>query len=53
MAGMSLSDYLIAELRRSTERLTVDELRERLSRLEPLAVREAPARVVRTERDRR
>lgn len=53
LAGMSLSDYLIAELKRSTEWMTVDELRERLSRLEPLAVREAPARAVRAERERR
>jgi plasmid stability protein len=51
-AGMSLSDYLRAELARSLERLTPDEVRERLARLEPARVREAPADVIRRERDR-
>ncbi len=32
MAGMSLSDYLLAELRRSTERPAREELLERLGR---------------------
>jgi len=30
LAGMSLSDYLLAELRQVAERPTLDELRERL-----------------------
>ena len=51
-AGMTLSDYLRAELARSLERLTADEVRERLSRLEPARVRETPAQVIRRERDR-
>jgi plasmid stability protein len=51
-AGMTLSDYLRGELSRSAERLTVEELRERLAALEPAAVRESPARAVRRERDR-
>jgi plasmid stability protein len=51
-AGMSLSDYLRAELARATEQLTPDELRERLANLEPAVVREPPARAVRRERDR-
>jgi hypothetical protein len=50
-AGMSLSDYLRAELARAAERMTPDELRERLAALEPAAVREPPARAVRRERD--
>lgn len=53
LAGMSLSDYLIAELRRSAEQLPPDELRTRLAHLKPVAVREPPARAVRSERDRR
>ena len=51
-AGMTLSDYLCAELARVAEQLTPDELRERLAALEPAAVREPPARAVRRERDR-
>lgn len=51
-AGMTLSDYLRAELARAAEQLTTDELRERLATLEPAAVREPPARAVRRERDR-
>jgi len=31
MAGMSLSDYLLAEIRRVAERPTLDELRARLA----------------------
>jgi plasmid stability protein len=51
-AGMSLSDYLRAELTRAAERLSADELRERLAALEPTSVGEPPARAVRRERDR-
>jgi plasmid stability protein len=51
-AGMTLSDYLRAELARAVEQLTPDELRERLAALEPAAVREPPARAIRRERDR-
>ena len=51
-AGMTLSDYLRAELARAVEQLTPEELRERLATLEPAAVREPPARTLRRERDR-
>lgn len=50
-AGMTLSDYLRAELARSLERLTPDEVRERLAHLQPARVRERPADVIRRERD--
>ncbi len=53
LAGLSLSDYLIAELTRAAERLPIEEIRERLARLEPVAVTERPADAVRAERDRR
>jgi plasmid stability protein len=53
LAGMSLSDYLIAEIRKSAERPTMEELQERLSRLEPVRLRESPAEAVRAERDHR
>lgn len=53
LSGMSLSDYVLAEIRRSAERLTPDEMRERLAGREPVTPRPAPARAVREERDRR
>lgn len=51
MAGMSLSDYLIAEIRRSAERPSLEELRERLHKREPIAPEVKPAEAVRRERD--
>ena len=51
-AGMTLSDYLRGELARAVQQLTPEELRDRLTTLEPAAVRESPARAVRRERDR-
>jgi plasmid stability protein len=53
MAGMSLSDYLLAELRRSTERPARQDLLERLARRPPVAPRVSPAAAVRAERERR
>ena len=53
LAGMSLSDYLVAELQRSASQLTPAEVHERLARLSPVSVRESPAAAVRTERDAR
>ena len=51
LAGMSLSDYLLAEIRNAAERPTMDELRARLhSRSETTPV-VAPAEAVRAERD--
>jgi hypothetical protein len=49
---MSLSDYLIAEVRRVAERPTVRELRERLAKRVPVEPRVPPARAVRAERER-
>ncbi|MCG6940558.1 MAG: hypothetical protein LJE69_04845 [Thiohalocapsa sp.] len=51
LAGMSLSDYLIEYVRRLAERPTPDEMRERLSRREPVHVSEPAAAVLRRERD--
>jgi plasmid stability protein len=53
LAGMTLSDYLRVELGRTVERLTPGELRERLTAMPPLAVREPPAKALRQERDRK
>lgn len=53
LAGMSLSEYLLAEIRRAAERPTRDEFLERLARRRPVRVRERPADAVRAERGRR
>jgi plasmid stability protein len=52
LEGMSLSDYLIAEVRRVAERPTVRELRERLAARGAVEPRVSPARAVRAERER-
>jgi len=53
LEGLSLSDYLIAEVRRSAERPTVSELRERLARRTPVQPDVPPGEAVRAERDAR
>ena len=53
LAGMSLSDYLLAEIRHVAERPTLDELRERLRRRVPITSPLPGARAVRAERDAR
>ena len=52
MAGMSLSDYLIAEIRQVAARPTLAELRERVQRRERV-MKVAAAAVIREERDAR
>jgi plasmid stability protein len=52
LAGMSLSDYLLNEIRQSAERPTLDELRTRLQSRPGLTPSVAPVRVLRAERDR-
>jgi antitoxin FitA len=53
LAGMSLSDYLLDEIRRTAERPTLQEIQDRLKRRTPVAPRESPAAAVRRERDSR
>ena len=53
MAGMSLSDYLLAEIAQVAERPTVDELRSRLASRSASALKTSPAKAVRAERDDR
>ncbi|HXY77878.1 MAG TPA: hypothetical protein VEH47_03645 [Candidatus Acidoferrales bacterium] len=53
MAGMSLSDYLLSEIKEIAERPTFAEMRELLHRREPVAVHIDTARLVRQERDSR
>ena len=53
LAGMSLSDFLLAEIRQLADRPSLEELRERLHRREPVKSRVSAAQAVREERDAR
>ncbi|MFZ0480240.1 MAG: hypothetical protein WAL71_13945 [Terriglobales bacterium] len=53
MAGMSLSDYLLAEIKEIAERPTLTEFRARLNKREPVAVELDTARLVEEEREGR
>ena len=53
LSGLSMSDYILAELARSLERPTRQEFLERLSTRAPVAVKPRPASAVRAERDAR
>ena len=53
LAGLSLSDYLLEEVRRVAERPTVAELRNRLASRTPVLPRLSPVKAVRAERDSR
>jgi plasmid stability protein len=52
LAGMSLSDYLLSEIRQVAERPTLDELRVRLERRPGMTPAESPVQAIRAERDR-
>ncbi len=53
LAGMSLSDYLLGEIRQVAERPTLDELRARLRSRSETNPSLSPAEAVRAERDSR
>jgi plasmid stability protein len=53
MAGMSLSDYLLAEIKEIAERPTLAELRDRLHTRKAVMVSLDTARLVREEREAR
>jgi len=53
LAGLSLSDYLLAEVSRSLERPTREELLERLAQRTSTSALLQPAAAVRAERERR
>jgi antitoxin FitA len=53
LAGMSLSDYLLREVRRSAELPTADEIRRRLAAREVVRPRTSSADAVREERESR
>lgn len=51
MEGMTLSDYLMAEIRRSAERPSIKKLREQLGKRTPVSPKMSPSEAVRVERD--
>jgi antitoxin FitA len=51
LEGMSLSDYLLRELRQALDRPTLDEMRKRLASRKPTRPHPAPAAAVRAERN--
>ena len=53
LAGMSLSDYLLQQIREVVARPTLEEMRARLARRSPVSVTVDPVRAVRAERDSR
>jgi antitoxin FitA len=53
MASMSLSDYLLAEIKEIAERPTLAELRERLHKPKPVSAQIDTCRMVREEREAR
>lgn len=53
MAGMSLSDYLLSEIKEIAERPTLAELRERLHKRKPVSIQIDSARILREEREAR
>ena len=51
--GMSLSDYVLIELRRVAERPTRDEVLRRIAARKPGSLGVSPADIIREERDKR
>ena len=51
LAGMSLSDFLLADLQRSVEQPTREEWLARLASREPVSLPVSAAQLVREERD--
>ena len=53
MAGMSLSDYLLGEIREVAEKPTLAEMRKRLHKRSPVVADVDSARLIREERQAR
>ena len=53
LAGMSLSEYALAELRRAAERPSREEILARIAERPRTRLRRSPAAAVRSERDAR
>jgi plasmid stability protein len=52
-AGMSLSDYLLAQIKRDAEAPTMEELIARLASRTPVKTSKSPAQIIREEREKR
>ena len=53
LAGMSMSEYILQQLKESLERPTREELLDRLAELPEPKLRPSPADLIRAERERR
>jgi antitoxin FitA len=53
MEGMTLSNYLLREIRHVAERPTLAEMMHRLAKRTPVRLRVSPAAIIRAERDSR
>ena len=53
MAGMSLSDYLLREVKKLMERPTMEEVLARLDKREPVSAPMSAADILREEREAR
>jgi hypothetical protein len=53
LAGLSLSDFLVREVRKIAEQPTPEEMLQRLSEREPYTGKLSPTEVLREERDSR
>jgi len=53
LAGMSLSDYLLHQVRYIAERPTMEEMMKRIEKAEAVITRMSPAEILREEREKR
>ena len=53
LEGLSLTDYLLREIRQVAERPTREEMMRRLEALTPVITKMSPAEVLREEREKR
>ena len=53
LAGMSMSDYVLREIRQSLDRPTREEVFARIAELPPIQLDPPPADILREDRDRR
>jgi plasmid stability protein len=53
LAGMSLSDYLLREVRHIAEKPTMEEMMKRIEKAEAVITRMSPAQILREEREKR
>jgi plasmid stability protein len=53
MDGLSLSDYILREVRQFADKPTMSEMRERLARRKPVHMKTSPVEILRALRDGR